>query len=76
MNSHKNRGYRNNSNWRYRVMKQYKHRAQTFLERSKTNEEKEAWKKVIQWLDTILNRRYLTPTGAIGIPKSNIELIK
>ena len=64
MTSH---GYRASSNWRYRVMKRYKQRAEKFYQESQTVEERKAWAKIIRWFDTILLKRSLTPKGAIGL---------
>jgi len=67
-------GLRSASNWRYRIMKKYKRRAEKFLERSESLEEKKAWLNVIKWFDAIINRkRFTNPNGAIGIPQDEIE---
>ena len=62
-------GIRNSSNWRYRVMKKYKHRAEKFLRQADTKEERDAWQTVVKWFTDILSRRRMTPNGAIGLPK-------
>ena len=36
-------------------------------------EERRAWKKVIQWFDDILSRKYLNHNNAIGIPMVDIS---
>jgi hypothetical protein len=61
--------------WKYYLAKEMKRRAETFRERATSNEERAAWRKVIDWLDTILeNRRYVSASGVICLydpPKLN-----
>jgi len=71
-------GGRSPSNWRYIIIKKYKHRAEKFYNESKTVEEKMAWSKVIKWFNDILTRkRFITFSGAIGIsediPKEEVK---
>lgn len=68
-----NHGYRNIKNLIYRLIKGYKHRAQTFYLNAESFEEREAWKKVIDWFDSILSHKHLLKSGAIGVPKSAIR---
>ena len=65
--------YRTSSNWRYRVIKHYKKRAEKFMREAESFEERRAWKKVIQWFDDILSRKYLNHNNAIGIPMVDIS---
>lgn len=63
------------SNWRYNVIKRYKHRAQNFLEKAETLEQKAAWSEVIRWFDSILEWKYIRATGDLALPaKAIIEI--
>ncbi len=67
------RGLRGPSNWRYRVIKGYKQRAEQFRDRSQTDEQRQAWSEVVSWFNSILkDNRIITPTGAIGLLENPI----
>jgi hypothetical protein len=65
-------GIRNSGNWRYRVIKHYKHRAEHFLEQASTEAERQAWTKVVAWFDDILSRKRLSHSDSLVIPKVNV----
>ena len=60
-------GFRSNGSWRYRIIKGYRRRARKFQSESKTPEEFIAWGKVIEWLNSILEKRCLNMKDAISI---------
>lgn len=67
------RGLRDNANWRYRTIKGYKQRAETFFQKSDTKEKEEAWLEVIKWFNSILREnRCITVHGAIGLSEQPI----
>ena len=70
-NTHRGR-YRTDT-WRRKVIKKYKRRAIKFHDESDTNEEKQAWKKVIRWFETILEKSRLNKNEAISLPFFDIE---
>jgi hypothetical protein len=61
------------SNWRYRVIKKYKHRAQKFMLEAASQEEQNAWKKVVDWFDSILRLdRFVKESGSLGLVQVEI----
>ena len=64
----RNRRVTSASNWRYRVIKKYKHRAQKFRDETNLEAERNAWQKVVDWFDSILRLdRFVKPNGDIGL---------
>ena len=70
--SQQNIGYRNANNWRYRLIKKYKRRAQKFHIDADSFEERKAWGKVVDWFTSILNKKYLSENNTIRLP--SVEL--
>jgi hypothetical protein len=69
----RNRRVTSASNWRYRVIKRYKHRAQEFMTQAVSQEEQNAWKKVVDWFDSILRLdRFVKDNGDIGLVKVEV----
>jgi len=67
-------GWRSASNFRYKLIKKYKHRAEKFMLNSITAEEREAWAKVVSWFDSVLkNNREITKDESIGLRKIEEE---
>jgi hypothetical protein len=67
------RGLRDAANWRYRTIKGYKQRAETFYQKSNSEAEGRAWLEVIKWFNSILKEnRCITVHGAIGLSEEPI----
>ena len=61
------------SNWRYRTIKKYKHKAQKFLENATTPEQREAWTRVINWYNSILDKKRMDSRRVIGLGEVEVE---
>lgn len=60
--------------WRRRVIKHYQRRAEKFIDRAKTPEEKMAWMEVSKWFDDILDKsKFNSKRKTIGIPQIEID---
>jgi len=63
-----NHKFRSLASWRYRIIKRYKQRAESFYQKSSTEADEKAWLKVVGWLNTILKEnRCMTLNGEIGL---------
>jgi len=61
---------RSASNWRYKIIKGYKRRAQKFEDEATTPEEKAVWGEVREWFESILHQRRLNENDAIVLDPS------
>jgi len=67
---------RHSQSWRYKVIKRYLHRAQTFQQLAETKEEREAWEKVERWFKSILEWKYLSKNGTLRLPAINLAVLE